>query len=130
MKEEEEPKKVVRSKSPFEERSVGEDIDQKQCRLSTDDSQIKEAENSDSKSAEVEEDAAHGQEHCSTKDCSEMREELKVEKLDRKKLMTSSGESEEEERVKRKKHASEDEGSDGEKVVGKKMRKQKKESKL
>ena len=101
MKEEEEPKKVVRSRSPHEEESVGGDVDQdqEQCRFSTDD-QVKVAENSDFKSVEVEENSAQGQERSSIKDCSAMGQEVKAEKWERKKLTASSSESEQGERMK------------------------------
>merc|ERR1711913_34904 len=104
LKEEEETKKIVRSKSHSGERSVvGEAIvqDRDQCRLSTDDHQVKVPEISDSKSVGVEEDSVQGQEYSSCiKDGNAMREELKPEKLERKELMASSSESEEGEAMK------------------------------
>ena len=129
VKEEVEPKKMVRSRSHSGEKSVDEIIAQDQeSRLPTDD-QVKVSETSDFKSVEDKDDSVQGQEHGSKKDSSAMREELKMEKMERKELMTSSSECEERKAMKRKKHVVKDESSDGEKVEDKKRKKMKKQKK-
>ena len=122
VKEEVEPKKMVRSRSQSGEKSVDEMIAQDQdCRLPTDD-QVKVPETSVFKNVD-DDDSVQGQEHGSKKDSSAMREELKMEKMERKELMTSSSECEERKAMKRKKHVVKDESSDGEKVEDKKRKK-------
>ena len=131
VKEEEEPKKIVRSRSHSGVRSVaGEANVQDQCRLSTDDHQIKVPETSDSMNVGVDEDSVQRQEYSSCiKEDSAMREELKPEKLERQELMALSSESEEEKTI--KKHAgSSDGGEVGLPPKRRKAKKHKKERKL
>ena len=122
VKEEVEPKKMVRSRSQSGEKSIDEIIAQDQdCRLPTDD-QVKVPETSVFKNVD-DDDSVQGLEHGSKKDSSAMREKLKMEKMERKELMTSSSECEERKAMKRKKHVVKDESSDGEKVEDKKRKK-------
>ena len=129
VKEEEEPKKMVRSRS----RSVGGEFgqDQEQFRLPADDlAKVKVAESRDFKRVEGEEDSVQEQDLGSIKDGSAMREELTAEKLERKELRTSSSESSEEGKtMKTENHAGKDKSSDREKVKDKKRKKMKKQKK-